>query len=544
MQVATDKNFLDTLLDYPEIVSQIEAVAAALSRGHAPQSQRPARHSNRLSSTDPLVYAAATVQTQTAAAESPADCTTRLRAMGKSLMLDLAALFAPFEATKQAFDAVASANTIPQTYKDCVAEREAQSHRPACRLRDFATADDPWDCIPLLGSVIRYTGRVGGCARKTWAQRITNYQRAGGAVWDAALANIGSLFERPGLTAAGWLGAVISDWHGENFEEARQHYQRLSKAVADGACSGEEEEESEGEESIPPETPTNLRVVSVTTDTITLAWDVVAGVEGVEYGVYVYANGLGSAPTLLRPVDNTSATIQGLEPDETLCVTVTAISDVGESYPATPICGTTLALAAPTNLRVTEVGADFIDLEWDPPPEGGMESYIVLWGFLGGEGQEALGTVKTTSVRVRGIGDRDACFTVRTVSRLGIEDSGDTAGSGEEEDAEAGPVCIRDEHHFSGYNTNEGINANGWCRLIGLGTVRSDGLLYRNTSCQSKPWGEPCSAADYLRDQWHEITRIIVAGGQTTFDRCPIPRDTFHRYTLEPLPRPDDPPGS
>ena len=238
-QIATDKNFLDRLLDYPEIVSQIEAVAAALSRGHAPQSLRAARYTTRTTASLPA-YAAAAVQTQTAAAESQEDCPTRLRAMGKSLMLDLAALFVPVEATKQAFDAVASARIIPQRYKDCVAEREPPpfDSDDYIKILDKDT-DDAIDLFKsaFLGPALRYIGRVAGCA----VEEATDYpKRVGGAVYDAALANIGFLFERPGLTARGWLGAVIGDWHKENFEEARQHYQRLSEVVADGACSGEE----------------------------------------------------------------------------------------------------------------------------------------------------------------------------------------------------------------------------------------------------------------------------------------------------------------
>ncbi len=194
----------------------------------------------------------------------------------------------------------------------------------------------------------------------------------------------------------------------------------------------------------------------------------------------------------------------------------------------------------PTNLRITEVGADFLDLEWDPLPEGGGEGYTVLQHYAFDQGlrslPKALGTVETTRVRVRGIGAGDVCFTVRAVSRLWTEDSGDAAYRGE--DVWAGAVCIHDSNIRSAFSPDR---EGGWCRLIGIGTMQSDGRPYRSHQCINKPLEEPCSATDFDEESGAEITRIIVASGLTTRERCLSSRPPFDRYTLEPVPQPDGP---
>ena len=95
-----------------------------------------------------------------------------------------------------------------------------------------------------------------------------------------------------------------------------------------------------------PLAPTNVRVVSVTEDSITLAWD--AGQSSVqEYRVYQHPDD-GSAPSLIVSTRTTTTTIDELDDGTEYCFSVTAVNgDGSESNPSARVCGTTVFRPVP-----------------------------------------------------------------------------------------------------------------------------------------------------------------------------------------------------
>ena len=75
----------------------------------------------------------------------------------------------------------------------------------------------------------------------------------------------------------------------------------------------------------------------------------------------------------------------------------------------------------PRNVRVAEVGEDFIVVEWDPPAGGGAASYNVYY-WIGGGPEYVFEGVSNTGLRVTDIGDtRERCYRVSAVNAAGVE---------------------------------------------------------------------------------------------------------------------------
>ena len=91
----------------------------------------------------------------------------------------------------------------------------------------------------------------------------------------------------------------------------------------------------------------------------------------------------------------------------------------------------------PRNVRVAEVGEDFIVVDWDPPAGGGAVSYNVYSRVEGGT-ETLLGNVTTLGVQVTDINDtREICYRVAAVNAAGVE--------GEKSPEACGSVSPRDQ---------------------------------------------------------------------------------------------------
>lgn len=142
---------------------------------------------------------------------------------------------------------------------------------------------------------------------------------------------------------------------------------------------------------------------------VTIGWNPPAGATdeapGVQYNVYAVppgnpqaANVPPSAPVPLnpKPLDETSFTHPGAEPDKEQCFVVRSVATVGtstiESDPSDPICVTpkdTFPPAAPKGLiAVGDIGA--VNLVWDANTESDLAGYVVLRGEAPGDNMQPL----------------------------------------------------------------------------------------------------------------------------------------------------------
>jgi len=141
----------------------------------------------------------------------------------------------------------------------------------------------------------------------------------------------------------------------------------------------------------PPTVPTNLTVVSVTENSVTLAWDPESPVVGpVTYSVYlrhsihdpkgsggtVWYTQIGSTTTV------PTITITGLTPGLAQAYYVVATAAGGSSGYGPGILATTLSPQPPTNLRVTALSSTSITLAWDPPPGPVPIASYEVWGWI------------------------------------------------------------------------------------------------------------------------------------------------------------------
>jgi chitodextrinase len=125
----------------------------------------------------------------------------------------------------------------------------------------------------------------------------------------------------------------------------------------------------------PPTTPTNVRVVRVTEDTITIAWDASTDNSG---KIHAYIAG-----GIYHPGDSTTKTFTGLVPNYTQTYRVQAMDPSGNtSALSEPVTATTApdttAPTTPTNLRVTDTGISTVSLAWDRSSDRWSFSYEVL----------------------------------------------------------------------------------------------------------------------------------------------------------------------
>ena len=125
----------------------------------------------------------------------------------------------------------------------------------------------------------------------------------------------------------------------------------------------------------PPSTPTNLRVVSTTEDSVTVAWDASTDNSG---RIHAYVVG-----GVYHSGTSTTKTITHLVPNWTIQVHAYAIDPSGnESGVAGPISATTkpdtTPPTAPTNLRVTGTTESTVSLAWDKATDRWSFSYQIL----------------------------------------------------------------------------------------------------------------------------------------------------------------------
>jgi chitodextrinase len=125
----------------------------------------------------------------------------------------------------------------------------------------------------------------------------------------------------------------------------------------------------------PPTTPTNVRVVGVTEDSITIAWNASTDNSG---RLHAYIAG-----GIYHPGTSTTKTFTGLVPNTTRTYRVQAIDPSGNmSGLSEPVTATTspdtTAPTTPTNLKVTATGISTVSLSWDRSSDRWSFGYDVL----------------------------------------------------------------------------------------------------------------------------------------------------------------------
>jgi len=125
----------------------------------------------------------------------------------------------------------------------------------------------------------------------------------------------------------------------------------------------------------PPSTPTNVRVVAVTEDSITIAWDASTDNSGT---IHAYIAG-----GIYHPGTSTTKTFTGLVPSYTQTYRVQAMDPSGNLSPlSAPVTATTAPdqtpPTTPANLRVTGSGISTVSLAWDRSSDRWSFSYEVL----------------------------------------------------------------------------------------------------------------------------------------------------------------------
>ncbi len=145
----------------------------------------------------------------------------------------------------------------------------------------------------------------------------------------------------------------------------------------------------------PPSTPTGLRAVSVTEDSITIAWNASKDNSG---KIHAYIAG-----GIYHPGDSTTKTFTGLVPNWTVTYRVQAMDPSGNtSGLSEPLTVTTLpdrtAPTTPTNLRPTGTGISTVSLAWDRSSDRWSFGYEVLMdgSVLASASHPYMGTPSTT----------------------------------------------------------------------------------------------------------------------------------------------------
>ncbi|MBO7286996.1 MAG: S8 family serine peptidase [Bacteroidales bacterium] len=140
-----------------------------------------------------------------------------------------------------------------------------------------------------------------------------------------------------------------------------------------------------------PTAPQNLVATAKNSSSISLSWDPV--LVATSYNVY-------EGSELVANVDETTYTVQDLDPETTYCFTVKTVNELGESATAAEACATTKAASLPTPTGPTTFFFDFNDnsLEafnlidanndgknWEITKQYGTENYYVMsYSYQGG----------------------------------------------------------------------------------------------------------------------------------------------------------------
>jgi chitodextrinase len=150
----------------------------------------------------------------------------------------------------------------------------------------------------------------------------------------------------------------------------------------------------------PPTIPTNVRVVGVTEETITIAWNASTDNSG---SIHAYIAG-----GIYHPGTSTTKTFTGLVPNTTRTYYVQAIDPSGNmSGLSDPVTATTssdtTAPTTPTNLKVAGTGISTVSLTWDRSSDRWAFRYEVLMDgqFLATAAHPFVGTPSTTLRKIR-----------------------------------------------------------------------------------------------------------------------------------------------
>ena len=165
-----------------------------------------------------------------------------------------------------------------------------------------------------------------------------------------------------------------------------------------------------GRDRTPPTTPTNVRVVAVTEETITIAWKASTDNSG---RIHAYIAG-----GIYHPGTSTTKTFTGLVPNWTQTYRVQAMDPSGNtSALSAPVTATTApdrtAPTTPTNLRVTGTSTSTVSLVWDRSSDRWSFSYEVL---MDGVVREPAASTSTT---LRTIAPGTHTFQVRARDHAG-----------------------------------------------------------------------------------------------------------------------------
>jgi hypothetical protein len=143
----------------------------------------------------------------------------------------------------------------------------------------------------------------------------------------------------------------------------------------------------------PPSTPTGLRAVSATDDSLTLGWNASTDNSG---SIHHYVVSPGS----WHPGNSTVKTITGLVPSYTQTYRVTAVDAAGNaSAPSAPLTATTApdvtAPTTPGTPRATVLSPSSVSLAWDRSFDRWSFTYEIL------DGTAVIGRSSSTSTRLR-----------------------------------------------------------------------------------------------------------------------------------------------
>jgi hypothetical protein len=156
----------------------------------------------------------------------------------------------------------------------------------------------------------------------------------------------------------------------------------------------------------PPTAPSNVRVLAVKPDTVTISFTGSRDNVGLKWYV-ARVEGVRQQPT----TSPSSTEIGGLKSDTTYSLTVVAVDKAGNvSAPSAPVTATTAKWTPPTNLRVTSVQGGTVSLAWNG--SSNMRNAYRYLVYDGGRGEAMAGFFDAT---MQGLAPGPHVFTVRAM---------------------------------------------------------------------------------------------------------------------------------